>query len=581
MTRQRFIVAVAALAAVVAGGFGTFHSAGAVTGPATRYAFSTNPIAPAGSLTTTSGPVTFTLTAFLGTSVDASATVNLSFTDVGLAPSGAVGGTATATDTTTRALSITPSGFVTNTSGTISITYTPSPGPTNIPTSGHDAVTATDPSNGLTRGDNYSFSSLAQYVWSGGTTIAPSGTLAAGEVETFTVTAEGSGSAPVPSAPVYLSLTAATGGGSATATDAGGTTALTTAPTRYTADSSGTVSVTYRAPTSLPSSGTDTVLAQDHSGSTGISAATAYTFTSPPTPFHPTGVGQPAVTVGSDGTQLIFWQGAGNHLIEAWWNGSWNGPVDWTAANGWAATVTSAPSVVIQANGIQLIFWQGPGGHLFEAWYAGGWNGPVDWTAANHWPASVTSAPSVALAPDGTTQLIFWQGAGSHLMEAWWHGSWNGPVDWTAANHWAPSVASSPSVTYSGSTQVIFWKGTTGHLMEAWWSGSWNGPVDWTAAKGWGSPLTSAPTAVVQPGGIQLIFWQGANGHLIEVWWNGNWNGPVDWTAANGWGSPLTSAPSAVLQSNGTQLIFWQGAGGHLIEVWWNGHWNGPADWSA
>jgi hypothetical protein len=310
-------------------------------------------------------------------------------------------------------------------------------------------------------------------------------------------------------------------------------------------------------------------------------AGSVCTVRPPPPPFHPTGVGQPAVTVGSDGTQLIFWQGAGNHLIEAWWNGNWNGPVDWTAAKGWAATVTSAPSVVIQANGTQLIFWQGPGGHLFEAWYAGGWNGPVDWTAANHWPASVSSAPSVALAPDGTTQLIFWQGAGSHLMEAWWNGSWNGPVDWTAANHWAASVASSPSVTFSGSTQLIFWKGTTGHLLEAWWNGSWNGPVDWTAAKGWGSPLTSAPTAVVQSGGTQLIFWQGAGGHLIEVWWNGSWNGPVDWTAAKGWGSPLTSAPSAALQSDGTQLIFWQGAGGHLIEVWWNGSWNGPADWSA
>src|SRR5450631_3999222 len=277
MTRQRFMVAVAALAAIAGGGFGTFHSAGAVTGPATRYLFSVNPIATGGSLTTGSLPVTFTVTTFLGTSVDAAATVNLSFTHVGLAPGTSVGGTATATDTShTASLGTNPAPYVTDTSGNISITYTPSPGPTNIPTSGHDAVTATDPTNGLTRSDNYSFSSLAQYVWSGGTTIAPSGSLSAGEVKTFSVTAEGSGSAPVPSAQVYLSLTAATGGGSATATDAGGTTALTTAPTRYTADNSGMVSVTYRAPTSLPSSGTDTVLAQDHANSTGISAATTY-----------------------------------------------------------------------------------------------------------------------------------------------------------------------------------------------------------------------------------------------------------------------------------------------------------------
>jgi len=300
-----------------------------------------------------------------------------------------------------------------------------------------------------------------------------------------------------------------------------------------------------------------------------------------PTPFTPKNVGAPSATVAADGTQLIFWEGAGGHLVEAWWKGFWNGPVDWTAANRWSPSLTSAPSVTVGSDGTQLIFWRGPGNHLFEAWWQGKWNGPVDWTAANGWSPSVISAPSVKIAPDGT-QLIFWQGAGGHLMEAWWQGRWNGPVDWTVANRWSPSLTSAPNVALAADgTQLIFWQGAGGHLFEAWWQGRWNGPVDWTAANRWSPSLTSAPSAAIMTNGTQLIFWQGAGGQLFEVWWQGKWNGPVDWTAANSWAPSLTSAPSVTLASDGTQLIFWQGSGAHLFEVWWQGRWNGPVDWSS
>jgi hypothetical protein len=86
-------------------------------------------------------------------------------------------------------------------------------------------------------------------------------------------------------------------------------------------------------------------------------------------------------------------------------------------------------------------------------------------------------------------------------------------------------------VAFSGSTQLIFWQGTGGHLFEAWWNGSWNGPVDWTSAKGWAPSLTSAPSVAIQSNATQLIFWQGTGSHLFEVWWNGAWNGPVDWSS--------------------------------------------------
>jgi len=78
-----------------------------------------------------------------------------------------------------------------------------------------------------------------------------------------------------------------------------------------------------------------------------------------------------------------------------------------------------------------VVFWQGLNGHLDEAWAAPGWFGPEDWTAsAFHGAQPLSSAPSVAVTPDASqTQIVFWEGAGSSLSEAWWNGAWNGPVN--------------------------------------------------------------------------------------------------------------------------------------------------------
>ncbi|MGH3422330.1 MAG: hypothetical protein ACRDOD_22370, partial [Streptosporangiaceae bacterium] len=158
--------------------------------------------------------------------------------------------------------------------------------------------------------------------------------------------------------------------------------------------------------------------------------AAKFTVTKYPS-FRPAQVGAPSLTTAPDGTQLVFWQGAGGHLFEAWWQGRWHGPVDWTAGNRWPASLASAPAASFAPDGTQLVFWRGPGGHLMEAWWNGRWNGPADWTAANGWGAPLMSAPTLSIATDGT-QVIFWQGQGGHLTEAWWNGHWNGPADWSA-----------------------------------------------------------------------------------------------------------------------------------------------------
>jgi spore germination protein YaaH len=313
-------------------------------------------------------------------------------------------------------------------------------------------------------------------------------------------------------------------------------------------------------------------------------------------PFKPTAVGAPSAAVLPDGSQqLVFWRGASNHLFEGWYAGGyWHGPSDLTNMLGAGAVLQSAPSAAVTPDGsTQTVFWQGPAHHLFEAWYAAGhWNGPMDIMAGPLSSAAVlASAPSVAITPDGSTQTVFWESPGGHLIEAWWGAArWNGPLDLTStAFRGAGTLASAPSATMmpDGSQQIVFWQGAGGHLNEAWLAaGRWNGPVDWTArAFGGAAPLASSPSATVLPNGSQqLVFWTGAGGHLLEAWWaGGRWNGPVDWTGSAFRGAgPLTSPPSAAVLPDGSQqLVFWQGSSQTLWEAWYAGHWYGPVNFSA
>jgi hypothetical protein len=200
----------------------------------------------------------------------------------------------------------------------------------------------------------------------------------------------------------------------------------------------------------------------------------------------------PTVATVPDGTQqLVYWRGPGNHLDEAWWaNSRWNGPVDILQYSSVVPTVGDPSATVVTGGpggrGIQLVFWQGGGGHLFEAWYAGHWNGPVDWTAAAFGGAApMTSAPTVATTPDGTQQLVYWRGAANHLFEAWWAGSrWNGPVDLTSTYLGGGGLLSSApaaALTADGSTQLVFWQGAGQKLWQAWYTGRWNGPYEFGA----------------------------------------------------------------------------------------------------
>ncbi|MDQ6846612.1 MAG: hypothetical protein M3019_03390 [Candidatus Dormibacteraeota bacterium] len=578
MVRQRFVIALAVLAAVAAGGFGTFHQS-AAAGPVAKYVFSPKPIAPAGTLALGASAISVTVTAEDSTGAAVpNASVNLSFSSLGLQPSGATGGSAKVGSV---ALTSTPAPFAANGSGVIPVTYTP-PQSGTLPTSGRDQIAASDPTTPtITGSDAYSFSAVTAFTWNP-QPIAATGSLAAGDSVTFQVIARDGGGNAVPNATVFLSFT---GAGSATAMDNNPavTKTLTSTPKTFIADSNGAVSITYHAPSSLPSSGTDTVTAQNQGGTTPAFKSTdTYSFSGTGTPsFLPKHVGAPQVAVTPDGsTQLVFWKDTTNSLLsEAWYaGGSWHGPINFPQLG----ALTSTPAVAVTKDGsTQLVFWQGSGGHLFEAWYTGTWNGPLDVTSSQlQGQGILASSPSIVTTTDGS-QLIFWRGGDGHLNEAWYSNGWHGPVDFTSLG----TLASAPSatVTPDGSTQLVFFQGTDNHLAEDWYAGgSWHGPVDWT---GLGTLASSPSVAVTPDGSTQIVFSRTAAGHLQEAWYaGGSWHGPADFTATSFGGQGLlTSAPSATVTTDGsTQIVFWQGSGNTLWEGWYaGGHWNGPVNFSG
>ena len=187
----------------------------------------------------------------------------------------------------------------------IPVTYT-GPAPT-VPVNGRDVIAATSDGTsfdsatgqctgaGICSAATYVFSPVSSYTFSTGATIAGTGSLTAGQPVTFTVQAQDSTSHSVPGAFIDLSVVPSMGGsvGSATAINIingkSKVKQVTNLPTRYGADSSGNVSITYTAANPLPGNGdVDTLTAQNHPTAT-VHAITAYTYsgTGPPPTSNP------------------------------------------------------------------------------------------------------------------------------------------------------------------------------------------------------------------------------------------------------------------------------------------------------
>jgi hypothetical protein len=259
---------VAAMATAFAFGVGAAVSAGPLeaqaAGPVASYVLAPSPIAAAGSLAA-GATVAVTLTAEDSTATPVpGATVFLVFKH------SKTGGGSAAVGTT--ALTLKAQSFVTDGSGHIAITYKTA---TTLLTNGEDVITAQNTASLPTihATDHYIYNSVTRYKMNPHP-IAATNTLAANASVGVTLTALNSSGGAVPGAVVYLLFIPATGGGSA----AVGTTALTSTPQAFTANSSGVITITYKTPAVRPTTGTDTIRAKSAPAHGVVSASDTYTF---------------------------------------------------------------------------------------------------------------------------------------------------------------------------------------------------------------------------------------------------------------------------------------------------------------
>ncbi|MGO8979998.1 MAG: carboxypeptidase regulatory-like domain-containing protein [Streptosporangiaceae bacterium] len=299
------------------------------------------------------------------------------------------------------------------------------------------------------------------------------------------------------------------------------------------------------------------------------------------TPFGSRG---PAVAVDKSGNVFAFWQNSGGGLEEALYSAAtrtWSGPSAVTAGGKGMGPLGSPPTVALgpQDSGgyaDQYVFWKGtaPASGLWEAYWNGSWHGPLDLG-----DGPLGSAPAAGADRAGDVD-IFWENTGQGLEETSWNGSaWTAPSAISVNGSRLGPLGSSPSVAVApDGDQYVFWRaaGAGAGLQEAYWTGSWHGP----AALGDG-PLASPPAAADSSGKV-YVFWENASGDLEQAAGSGS-----SWDAASAVrvnGSvigPLGSAPAAAAgPATGYRYLLWRGPGSSasLWDAFWDGSWHGPAD---
>jgi ribosomal protein L24E len=273
-------------------------------------------IAPTGTLAS-AAMVTVTVTARDGSNTTiGGATVYLSFVAALAGPSGS---TVTADQSFLGSppgcgaacpVTSSPTAFTTNSTsghvGEIPITFHRGTKPS---VGGSDVITAQDAASSPTVSSTNKYGYIKNFLLSpAGPKIAADGTIAANTTTNVTVTAVDDLGTAAPNAKIAMSFTPTAGGGSATAAGKFPAAPLNATLTIFDADNSGNVTVAYTTPSTLPSSGTDTVVAADQSNTATppLSVPDSYTFTPAPPPPPPPSTPSGYYTVASDGGIFSF-----------------------------------------------------------------------------------------------------------------------------------------------------------------------------------------------------------------------------------------------------------------------------------
>lgn len=183
----------------------------------------------------------------------------------------AVGGGTAVVNTTV--LGVKPQPFTTSSLGEVDVTYI---APSTFPSTGVDLIHAEDgakvTSSTVTLNDPFCYSSVSTMQFTP-RPIARTAHLAANQSVPVTLTVFQAGHLAA-GVPVYLHFAKATGGGTAQV----GSTPLTSTSQSFVTNANGQVTITYTAPSTLPSSGTDAIVAGNESSNSCVFARDSYSF---------------------------------------------------------------------------------------------------------------------------------------------------------------------------------------------------------------------------------------------------------------------------------------------------------------
>jgi CHAP domain len=259
------------------------------------------------------------------------------------------------------------------------------------------------------------------------------------------------------------------------------------------------------------------------------------------------------------------------------WANQWHQGEKWVYVAPQLSTDDRAPAAAVDSAGNQYVFWTNSGGGLEEEFYTAAtktWHGPGQITADGRGMAPMGSEPTVALgsqtAKGYAYQYVFWEGTNHDLYEAYWNGSWHGPVPLGDG-----ALGSQPTAGADKAGGIdVFWENLGRGLEE----------VYYTPGKGWDSPrnieingrdlavMGSSPSVAMQPGGPQSVFWESPGASLYEAYWDNGWHGPAGLNDHD-----LGGPPSAGVDSAGHPDVFWESPGTGLYGTYWNGsQWVGP-----
>ncbi|HZU74711.1 MAG TPA: hypothetical protein VE990_18285 [Acidimicrobiales bacterium] len=196
----------------------------------------------------------------------------------------------------------------------IPFTYT---APSPLPPGGQDVITATNTSGAEASSDTYQFK--AAQLGFNPVPIAPTGSLGSSQTQSILVTATDTSGQPVANAQVFLSLTGSGSGGAAAGTASatnciatgsqqvtGCTGTIGSSPSPFKTDNNGQVAITYSTPSSPPSSGTDTITAQDNSPNPTNTVTDTYTYAPATYVFSPNPIADPGSLSGSQSVKVTL-----------------------------------------------------------------------------------------------------------------------------------------------------------------------------------------------------------------------------------------------------------------------------------